>query len=208
MSFSRLLLAAVSSKKCIAGEGTDKIVISPKISLAGRDAYEGEVVLCFQLDDHRDRERRVAHSLGLQANDPRCDGLIFYARDEDEDKVICLVEMKSTNIADAARQIISTKTHIERLLREECRPLPDEYYSDCIKQITRIKWKACFYHHGSSPEDIGGVLRELQAQRFHDIRHFTIADNDARPLLSGEGKNAREMARKYKPDKQRHRRRQ
>jgi len=195
VSFSRLLLAAASSKKFIEGERNDKVVISPKISIAGRDPYEGEVVLCFQLDDRRDAERRVARSLGLQSNDPRCDGLIFYARDEDEDKAICLVEMKSANISDAARQIISTKEHIERLLREECRSLPEEYRTDCNSQIARIKWNACLYHHGSSPQ-LPNILGELRHQRFDNVGSCTAANNDLRPLLRGE--SAAEMARKLR----------
>lgn len=206
MSFSRLLLTAASSKKFIVGERNDKVLISPKISIAGRDAYEGEVVLCFQLDDRRDGERRVARSLGLQADDPRCDGLIFYARDEDENKAICLIEMKSTNISDAARQLRETKRHIENLLNLEYRTLPQECHADCRRQIARIKWKAGIFHHGSSPR-MESALEELKNDGFSDVRSFTSADNDARALLSGEGENAREMARKYKPDRQRYRRR-
>jgi hypothetical protein len=205
VSFSRLLLAAASSKKFISGEGNDKIVISPKISLAGRDAYEGEVILCFQLDDRRDGERRVARSLGLQTGNPRCDGLIFYARDEDEDKVICLIEMKSTNIADAAGQIISIKRHIETLLHEEYSVLPQGFHADCRRQISHIRWKAGIFHHGSSPQ-MENAIDELRREGFNDVRPFTSANNDARKLLTGE-ESVREMAKKYKPGKQRHGRR-
>lgn len=206
MSFSRLLLAAASSKKFIAGEGNDKIVISPKISLAGRDAYEGEVVLCFQLDDRRDGERRVARSLGLQANDPRCDGLIFYAQDGEESRTICLIEMKSRDIGEAAEQIKHTKRHVENLLHEEYSILPQGCHTDCRRQIGHIKWKAGIFHHGSSPR-MESALDELMSEGFSDVRPFTSANNDARALLSGEGESAREMARKYKLDKQRRRRR-
>ncbi len=103
MSFSRLLLVAANSKKCILGVGNDKVCISPKILIGGRDAYEGEVILCFQLDDRTDQEKRVPRSLGILGNSPRCDGLIFYAQDGETGRVICLVEMKSTNVALTVR---------------------------------------------------------------------------------------------------------
>lgn len=66
MSFSRLLLVAASSKKFVAGEGNDKVEVSPKILIAGRDAYEGEVVLCFQLDEREDQGKRVPRCLGIR----------------------------------------------------------------------------------------------------------------------------------------------
>ena len=198
MSFSRLLLIAANSKKCILGKGNDKVCISSKISIAGRDAYEGEVVLCFQLDERVDEEKRVARSLGILASSQRCDGLVFYAQDEKADRVICLVEMKSTNVTDAASQIISVKEHIEKLLREECNSLPEECRADCRKQVAYITWKACLYHHGASPNKIRDMQMELKKHGFRDIGHLTIAENDLRPLLSGEGRRAKEMAKKYK----------
>lgn len=203
MSFSRLLLVAVHSRKCIEGEGNDKVCISPKVSVAGRDAYEGEVALCFQLDDRNDREKRVSHSLGIAKDKRRCDGLVFYAQDGKPERVICLVEMKSTNIKDAANQIISTKVHIEKLLREECNSLPEEYRSDCRKQLGPIRWKACLYHHGGSPERVGDIQKALKDSGFIDIDILTSANNDLRPLLSGEGRSAKEMAKKYKGGRKR-----
>ncbi len=203
MSFSRLLLVAANSKKCILGEGNDKVCISSKISIAGRDAYEGEVILCFQLDDRTDQEKRVPRSLGILENNQRCDGLVFYSQDEKTDRVICLVEMKSTNVTNAASQVISTKEHIEKLLRAECNSLPQECRSDCRKQIAHITWKACLYHHGASPDKIGDIQRELKNHGFSDMDHLTIANNDLRPLLSGEGRSAKAMAKKYKSGRKR-----
>jgi len=131
VSFSRLILVAANSKKYIVGEGRDKVHVSAKISISGRDAYEGEVVLCFQLDDRTDPHKQVPRSLGMPDNNQRCDGLVFYSQDEKAEKVVCLVEMKSTNIAEAANQLISTKEHIEQLLRRECDSLPQNCQSEC-----------------------------------------------------------------------------
>ena len=205
MSFSRLLLVAASSKKYISGEGKDKVAVSPGLSISGRDAYEGEVILCFQLDERNDIGKQVPRCLGIRENDPRCDGLVFYAKDGEAAKVVCLVEMKSTRVADAARQIISTKEHIEALLREECNSLPEEFRSDCNKQITRIKWKACLYHNSSSPTDVRDILEELKRHGFEYDR-LTRSRNDLRPLLQDSMASAKELASKYKPSKRRDRR--
>jgi hypothetical protein len=192
---------AASSKKFVAVEGNDKVEVSPKIIIAGRDAYEGEVVLCFQLDEREDQGKRVPRCLGIRENDPRCDGLVFYSQDGEKDRVVCLVEMKSTNITEAAKQIISTKEHIEKLLREECISLPEEFRADCQKQITRIQWKACLYHNSSSPDDVHGTLRTLKSNGFEYDR-LTRVKNNLRPLLQGDVVGAKELASKYKPGKQ------
>lgn len=180
MSFSRLLLVAVSSKKYIEGENGSKIVIKPKREniASDRDPYEGEVILCFQLDEKRDgRGKYVAQNLGIVTDDKRCDGLIFYTDDMTQERVICLVEMKHKNIDKVASQIKDTKEVIEELLEDECR-------STCSKELSRIKWKACFYHYGSAPEDVQSVKKQLTG--FSGIADFTLNSNDAGPFLRGQ----------------------
>ncbi len=203
MSFSRLILVAVNSKKCIVGEGKDKVCISAKLSLPGRDAYEGEVVLFFQLDDRTDPHKRVPRNLGIPDSNQRCDGLVFYSQDEKAEKVVCLVEMKSTNIGGAEDQLISTKEHVEQLLRKECDSLPENCQADCRGQITNITWKACIYHHGASPDEFERIQKQLKDRGFTDVAFLTSADPDLRPLLSGEGRSAKEMGKKYKTGKRR-----
>jgi hypothetical protein len=195
VSFSRLLLVAVSSKKYISGEGKDKVFVHPRASLSSNDLYAGEVVLCFQLDDRKDKEKAVSRSLGIQEGDRRCDGLIFYAQDEQENKVICLVEMKSTSIVDAAEQLKSTRDHIKSLLVAECGTY-------CHKQLQLIKWKACFYHHGASPDNVVSVLKQLKKDNFDGVDDFTIANNDVGPFLRGEV-NTKELANKLRRGKKR-----
>ncbi len=195
MSFSRLLLIAANSKKCILGEKSDKVCISRKISERDMDPYEGEVILCFQLDDRTEQGKRVRRSLGIPKDSQRCDGLVFYSQDDKSDRVICLVEMKGTNITGAAEQILSTKEHIEELLRKECNSLPNECHSDCEGQIANITWKACLYHHGASQDMILDFLREIKKHGFNDIDHLDRVSNDLRPPLSGEGRRAKEMVK-------------
>jgi len=206
VSFSRLLLAGASSKKYIVGNnGKDRVIVSPKFLNPGpgREAFEGEVILCFQIDEESEGDGQVAHSLGFQGDDSRCDGLIFYSQDGESEKIICLVEMKSTNLGDADEQIIQSKTHIKNLLVRECHALPQECREDCENQINSIKWKACVFHHGSSPLDIQAILKRLKSSGFKDVRDFTRADNDARGLLTGEV-SAKGLAKKVRGDNRRH----
>src|SRR6266516_6220273 len=207
VSFSRLLLIAANSKKCIRGKGNGKVCISPKLSKSDRYTYEGEVILCFQLDDQTDQGKRVPHGLGIPKDSKRCDGLVFYSQDDKPDRVICLVEMKSTEIIGAAEQIISTKSHIKDLLRKECEALPEECRPACEKQIVQIQWKACLYHTGASQNEVNDFLKELKKSGFVDVDHLDPADNDLRPLLSGEGRSPKEMAMKFKGGKKQKRNR-
>jgi len=200
MSLSRLLFVAANSKKQIVGEGSDKVVISPNNPNSNRDPYQGEVILCFQLDDRNDKEKRVSRSLNIPDENQRCDGLVFYSHDEKTYRVICLVEMKSENVTEAGEQIISTKRHIEDLLRKECEVVHEKYRANALKQITHVKWKAGLYHYGSSQDNkVEDILLDLKKKHgFDDARAFTIAKNDLRPLLTGEAGSAKEMSKKYK----------
>ena len=204
MSFSRLLMVAANSKKYIVGEGNDKVIIPPKNPevARGRDLYDGEVILCFQLDERSDREKKVSKCLGIEDDQSRCDGLVFYSQDGETNRVICLVEMKSTDIKRAADQINTTKEHLTALLREECNCLPEAYHAQCLKQIANITWKACLYHHSSSPGDRDEFHRTLKSKGFADVDELEDANNDLRPLLTGTGLSAKERAKKLRGYKQ------
>lgn len=196
MSFSRLLLVAANSKKYIEGERGSKIFVKPEKEsvLPGRYPYEGEVILCFQLDEkHENRGRYISSTLGIKADDKRCDGLIFYTNDGTQERVICLVEMKHENIDEAAEQIKATRDVIKKLLEDECS-------SYCPKELHRIKWKACFYRYGSAPEDVLNVKRQLTG--FSGIADFTSNNNDAGPFLRGQA-SAKASAEKLRGRKHR-----
>ncbi len=57
--------------------------------------------------------------------------------------------------------------------------------------------------HGASPGRIADTQKELKSHGFNDISYLTAANNDLRPLLSGEGRSAKEMAKKSKPGRRR-----
>jgi prolyl-tRNA synthetase len=180
MAFSRLLLAAVTSKKYIQGEGkTDKLFVYPQ---------DGEIALCFQIDD---KEKHVPHILDLNNNNSRCDGLIFYAKDGEEKKVICLVEMKSTHVDKVAGQIEATKRFIEQMLRQECG-------SHSNKLLSRVTWKACFYSYGTSDSEKKKQIKDaLKKCGFDDVADFEKSRDDVSAFLRGE-LNARNIAGRYK----------
>lgn len=200
MSFSRLLFGATNSKKQIMGEGNDKVIISANNSIPNRDPYQGEVILCFQLDDRDDQEKRVPRSLGIADEDQRCDGIVFYSQDEQPSRVVCLVEMKSKNIKEALDQITSTKRHLKELFDKECGVLENKYRANALKQITHIKWKAALYHFGGSPDnEVEKIILDLKRDHgFAAAEHFTYAKNDLRPLLTGEGGSAKELSKQLK----------
>jgi hypothetical protein len=169
MVFSRLLLATTDSKNYIVGEkNVDKVFVQTEA---------GEVALCFQIDD---KKRQVSHILDLSDNDQRCDGLIFYAKDGEEQKVICLLEMKSTNIDTVAAQIKATKKLVEKMLRQECG-------SHCNKLLSKITWKAGFYSYGSSDSrKMRKIHDDLEKVGFHAIQDFDRRRADATHFLRGE----------------------
>jgi hypothetical protein len=195
MSLTRLLLVAVSSKKYIEGEKNSRIVIAPQkrqIS-SGNDPYAGEVILCFQLDERSDKKKRVARSLGIAEKDQRCDGLIFYAQDGTEDKVICLVEMKGENIEQVANQIVATRNTIKQLLQAECDP-------HCHTEFSHIRWKACFYYRGTPASDVRSIEKQLRDAGFNEVKHCTDADYDVGPFVHGE-ESATVIGKRLKPGK-------
>ena len=166
--FSRLLLAAACSKLYIIGKKKeDKLIVQTNTS---------EVVLCFQIDD---KERQIAHILDLQDGQKICDGLIFYAKGGERERVIGLAEMKSTNSREAVEQLKSTKIHIEDVLRRECG-------SHCHKLLSLVKWKACIYSYGVSDSDKKEQMKDLQRGGFDDVCYFDRVKYDAGPFLRGD----------------------
>jgi hypothetical protein len=180
MVFSRLLLATTNHKNYIVGsKKDDKLFVETECD---------EIALCFQIDDD---ERQISRILDLNENDTRCDGLIFYAKDGQEQKVICLIEMKSTNIDTVATQIKATKYHIEQMLRQEC----GSHYN---KLLSKIIWKAGFYSYGSSnsrkKEKLFGDLKKVG---FRDIQDFDRTRDNATSFLRREI-NTKNMKRNLK----------
>lgn len=145
MPFSVLLLTAASSERHISGFGGDKVVMRDHLK-------PGELVLFF---DKVDRDV-VRNGLGMAAK-KCCDGVIFYAFGEQ--KVICLVEMKSSNLKEAEEQIKETFTHLRDKLQDEC--------ASCKDYLEHITWRAYIYRSsGSAARDAEGCVKSLEKYGF------------------------------------------
>ncbi len=105
----------------------------------------GETILFFGIDDN-DRECSLRQTLGMQQG-VICDLVVFYARQDSEKKVICLVELKGSDVKHAARQIKSVHQHFSKSLRQHVR---------------WIDWRACIYMGGSAHKDMKKVRLELE----------------------------------------------
>ncbi|SRR5579883_1816018 len=172
MPFSRLLLIAANTRKYIAGKHRDD-----KVELKSKDisrSQSNELVLFFQIDDEE-----IRRSLNMQGDGVKCcDGLIFYAQNEQTEKVICLVEMKSSNTGKAAEQIGETRKRLKDMLEAEF----------CGDYMHRITWKACLYRSHAFLGETESIKRDLVKYGFkrEDIVFLDKTDNDIGPLLRGK----------------------
>ena len=173
MPFSVLLLTAASSKRSIVGVGNSKVVMEEQ-------PRPGEVVLFFQIDRDEVRSGLDMRREGMKC----CDGLIFRSQDDDAQKVICLVELKSNSLGNPADQIIATRRHLEHLLGQECRL--------CSDYVRSIKWKACIYRHTSSPMQVTDAKKKLREAGFkeNDIILMNRGHHKIESFLRGEGETS------------------
>lgn len=130
MPFSVLLLTGVSSERHITGAKSDKVVME-------QDLLPGEVILFF---DKVDKDP-IRQGLGMN-NQLCCDGIIFYANKNQ--KVICLVEMKHSNLGEAKEQIKQTYGRLLTLLKQNC--------TACPGSLKQIIWQAYIFHSGAAPK--------------------------------------------------------
>ena len=77
-----------------------------------------EVLLVFQLDRGRKGPFRI-HRQG-QYTGRLCDGLVLFRRTGGIKMLLCLVELKGSDLVDAALQIKETLVELRRLVGKEC----------------------------------------------------------------------------------------
>lgn len=166
MPFSVLLLTAASAKRQIKGKGNSQVVMSGQ-------PVSGELALFFSID--QDLVRRGLNMQGKQC----CDGLIFYAHDGVDKKIICLVELKShNNLGDAADQIIKTRDHLAEMLKAECQ--------SCNDYLKHVVWRACIYRHSATQQQSAECARKLKNAGFKEVE-----------LLRGDGEIGSYLRRQY-----------
>jgi hypothetical protein len=152
MSFGTLLLAIPSTKKHITGSHGDQVSIN--------NLEPGELVLCFDKIDTTDLVRK-----GLNITQQCCDGIIFYAHEQQ--RVICLVEMKHSNLSSAAEQIKRVKEILYQKLQQECQSCRE------MREIfASVIWRAYVYRSSSTN------VRSLDDCKMELLQHFTSNNID------------------------------
>ncbi len=167
MPFSILLLTAATSKRHISGYGGDKVSMES-------NPGSGELALFFQLDEETGLVRRGLNMAGEKKK--CCDGLVFYAHDSEIKKIICLVEMKSNDLADAEEQIRATRDHLKQMLHAECKFCPDH--------LAQVTWAVYIYRRGSSPKQTDDC--RLKLEKTYGFGEGTVAilgNSDIGPFL-------------------------
>jgi hypothetical protein len=177
MPFSKLLLVSANSQRYIE-ENKDKVIL--------KELRNGELALFFKIDEYK-----VKMSLNMVGEGQKCcDGLIFFSQDTQNERVICLVEMKSKSLEQAAEQIRDSYKVLKGMIdkeREECR------------QKINVVWKACLFMHKCSLKDKGAFKHILidECKIASDNILFLDRDkNDIGPLLRGE--NGTDQGKKSK----------
>lgn len=127
MPFNTLLLTSLTSKTSFAESGG-------RVSV---EAESGEVVLFFNIDN--EIARQGLNIQGLIC----CDCLVFYAREAEKKKILCLVELKGSNLKHAVKQITTTHKHLKEALQ----------HSSGRDHLKHVTWKAYIFQHGQSPKD-------------------------------------------------------
>lgn len=112
----------------------------------------GETVLFFVVDDQSNPDCTLRQDFGVTGS--ICDLVVFYVRGHN--KVICLVELKGSDIERAIEQVTSTRRFLQESLRQlaKCK----EFRS----HLRQIEWKAYIHPHGSVPRDTKRLCKPLQ----------------------------------------------
>ena len=154
MPLDVLLMTALSSERHFSDAGARlSMTIDPKLK---------ETALFFKMD-----KAEVRQGLKIQTM-LCCDGLIFYSRDNEQDKVFCLVELKGNKLEHAVKQIVTTRDYLQQALAQT---LASSY-------LKRIRWKAYIYQHGSSQrEQIKLYRTQLENVYGFDRGHTEISRN-------------------------------
>jgi len=137
MPFNTLLLNCLIHRTSFSEEGA-------RVSIKRQP---GEITLFFNIDEQSNRKCGLRRTLGM-GESVICDLVVFHTHRDNDKKVICLVELKGSDVKHAAKQVINTYQHFRKSL---ARPL-----------LQRIDWKACIYLKGSAPKETKKVRQDLE----------------------------------------------
>lgn len=161
MPFNTLLLTCLSTKRSFSEAG-------------GRIRFNqdtNETILLFVIDQESNRNSTVYQD--FIKNGPVCDLIIYYIKDNE--KIICFIELKGSDIQKAIEQIENTFNKFRKSLEQSTRD------KDCCPHCTNIRYKSYILLHGSAPrltKDHGQRLEHcfgrgnVSISRCEDISNF------------------------------------
>jgi len=144
MPFNTLLLTCLKSGKSFGESGARVSVSRPKRS------DSKETVLFFSIDDQSDEKSTLRDDLGVAG--ALCDLVVFYAPENGDKKVLCLVELKGKDIKHAVEQVTNT-----------CRSLKNNFNKIHSQQIT---WKAYILTTGGAHTNTKRTMDKELAEYF------------------------------------------
>jgi hypothetical protein len=112
----------------------------------------GETILFFHTDCNEGR-----HCLQItdQKNKKVCDYIIYYSKEIKQSEIVCFLELKGTNLEDAAKQVTETRKHLKIILSTE---ISSEHYE-------KITWRICICLRSHAPS-VNQCIREELKRRY------------------------------------------
>jgi hypothetical protein len=136
MPFNTLMLNCLIHKTSF-GESGCKVSIRKE---------SNESILFFNIDEKSNPESTFRKALNIRGK--MCDLAVYYSNDNQ--KILCFVELKGCHIEDAVEQVENTYLHFKKLLK---RRVPKIY--------KQIGYKAFVVTHGASPKNVKKIKRKF-----------------------------------------------
>ncbi len=130
----------------------------------------GETIIFFHTDSDEGRECLRITSIDNKV----CDYFIYYSMDGRRSEIVCLLELKGTNLEDAEKQVRETHEHLKLLFNALM-------YNDNQNLI----WRVCICLHNHAPnvnQRIRDRLKRDYGRGNVEIRHG-VSHHDIGPLL-------------------------
>lgn len=136
----------------------------------------GEIIIVFHIDSDEGRKSLKMEDEGIRI----CDFIFYYTKENEVNEVVCLLELKGTELLRASDQV--KKTH-QRLIALTNEAIHSKYHRN-------LTWRICICLRGQAPatsQRIRDELKELFGKHNVEIRHG-VKHHDIGPLLRRNAK--------------------
>jgi hypothetical protein len=140
------------------------------------ETLAGETIIFFHADCN---EGRQCLNITNQ-NKKVCDYIIYYTQEIKQSELVCFLELKGTNLEDAAKQVTETHAHLKIILNME---IHSRHYSN-------FKWRICICLHNHAPSVNQRIREDLKRKYGNEnveIKHG-ISRHNIGPLLRRDPK--------------------